>query len=346
MATCILCGSEATTHGNGAFNVIDVRCPVCGHFIYDMYFDRSEYKNEMAAYLYHRRIREGDHADQQKRFYLGSQEYYDSLGSIRESSIFISDKEACVAFPSSFSKKVDEILSTLERHPAYIGQQFRCSHEELTSMLFTKRFFDSDIQQERRIEDIQNSEMLNYLSSKNYIWHRSTGIGPYDLKLLPDGLSRIDHVQAEKSNGRTVFVAMRFGDETIDTRKAIRKGIVSAGYSPVFIDEVKHGEQIIPVMLRQIQEARMLVIDVSIPNYGAYYEAGFAQGLNKKVLFCCNKDVFDGKAYKYIDHTVEEEKTLTVDRPHFDVAQRQMLLWANHEKLTEGLREWVKFFLG
>ena len=36
-----------------------------------------------------------------------------------------------------------------------------------------------------------------------------------------------------------------------------------------------------------------MVCDLTYANYGAYYEAGFAQGLGKEVFFICEKNYFE-----------------------------------------------------
>lgn len=33
-----------------------------------------------------------------------------------------------------------------------------------------------------------------------------------------------------------------------------------------------------------------MVVDITYPNYGAYYEAGYAQALGKEVIICCRKE--------------------------------------------------------
>ena len=131
---------------------------------------------------------------------------------------------------------------------------------------------------------------------------------------------------------------MAFNTETDDTRKAIKAGIEKAGYSPEFIDEIKHNRQIVPEMFRLIRESRFLILDITDPNYGAYYEAGYALGLGKEVIICCSSDVFNK------DYTnVENAKYI---KPHFDILQKQVLIWKDYEDLTNKLCEWIKAIIG
>lgn len=130
---------------------------------------------------------------------------------------------------------------------------------------------------------------------------------------------------------KTVFIALSFDDRTKETRKAIKAGIVKAGYTPVFIDETTHDKQTVFELFQKIRyESRFLVIDTSVPNTGAYYEAGYAYGLGKKVIFCCNKESFNSQnKNSYL---------------HFDVDYEQMIVWDTEEELTEQLAQCLKLF--
>ena len=130
---------------------------------------------------------------------------------------------------------------------------------------------------------------------------------------------------------------MAFNENTKNTREAIRKGIQHAEYDATLIDEIIHNKQIVPEMLRLIRESRLLVMDITEPNYGAYYEAGYAQGLGKEVIITCSDKVFS-KTYE----SEEEKKMMKYIKPHFDIAQKQILVWHDVEDLTKKLSEWIK----
>ena len=134
-----------------------------------------------------------------------------------------------------------------------------------------------------------------------------------------------------------MFVSMSFDEKTLETRNAIKQGIIKSGFSPQFMDEIIHNKQIVPEMFRLIRESRFLILEISDPNYGAYYEAGYALGRGKEVIICCSKEMFN---QEYL--TDEEKKYKKYLRPHFDIAQKQILIWDNEEDLTLKLSEWIK----
>jgi nucleoside 2-deoxyribosyltransferase len=46
----------------------------------------------------------------------------------------------------------------------------------------------------------------------------------------------------------------------------------------------------------EIRQSRFLLADLTHHNKGAYWEAGFAEGLGKPVIYLCRKDVFEDKS--------------------------------------------------
>jgi hypothetical protein len=85
----------------------------------------------------------------------------------------------------------------------------------------------------------------------------------------------------------------------------------------------EHNNQIVPEILSEITKAQFLVVEISDPNYGAYYEAGIGVGKGKSVIFCCCRDHFDSS-----------EKS---ERPHFDVAQQSTIVWNDYDDLKSKL---------
>ena len=69
-------------------------------------------------------------------------------------------------------------------------------------------------------------------------------------------------------------------------------------------------------------------MDVSFPNYGAYYEAGYAIGKGKQVIICCSAERFIDRNYR--------------KRPHFDIAQKSMVIWNMREELVEKLKKGLR----
>ena len=335
MEKCCLCGSQVETGADYDYNIIQVKCPVCGYYNFDDMFYDVYSKDEVATYLYHKTIEDkAKSIGDRQVYYFGSEARFNKRLSMNKRFIYVSSSEVHAFFPRRFSERIDKFLISIDRKSEYVGQAVQYSQNELMSAFMLKRKdgFDS---RGKSYNEQQIEEIHRYLIEQKYV------AGSCDcMKLLPAGLMRIDDFQTDETNNKEVFVAMSFAEETKQIREAIRQSIINTGYSPTFIDEVKHGEQIVPEMLRHIKECRFFVIDISYPNFGAYYEAGYAQGLGKKVFVCCNIDQINR------EYTGEEKKIGKYLRPHFDIAQKQMILWKDTEELTHTLSEWIRVLIG
>ena len=93
-------------------------------------------------------------------------------------------------------------------------------------------------------------------------------------------------------------------------------------------------KEIVPEMFRLIRECRFLIMDISDPNYGAYYEAGYALGFGKEIIITCSQEIYNK------EYTTEEERRHL--KPHFDIAQKQILVWKDYNDLTKKLEQWIR----
>ena len=133
--------------------------------------------------------------------------------------------------------------------------------------------------------------------------------------------SEIDKEKKEtESFENNAFVAMQFGDDTKTLREAIRTAISSVGYHADFIDEVEHNDFISIVIMEHIRKSRFVVADLSHQNNGAYFEEGYAMGLGKPVIQLCKDDI----------------------KLHFDIAQKNTIMWKSVEEIPERLANRIK----
>jgi nucleoside 2-deoxyribosyltransferase len=110
-------------------------------------------------------------------------------------------------------------------------------------------------------------------------------------------------------------MAMRYGDEQLD-------GIVRDHFTPEVrktdfdlrrLDEGQAAGLIDDQLRVAIRTARFLVCDLTHGNRGAYWEAGFAEGLGKPVIYTCRRDVFQDRQH--------------ADHPHFDTNHMVTVTW-------------------
>lgn len=140
------------------------------------------------------------------------------------------------------------------------------------------------------------------------------------------GWQKIDELRKQEQVVRQGFIAMAFREETKPIREAFRKAITEMGYNASVIDEKEHNNQIVPEIFYEIQRSKFVVVDVTYPNLGAYYEAGYAQALGKQVIICCQEDSFKDSSR----------------RPHFDISQKSMIVWTDEADLVRRLKRRIE----
>lgn len=112
---------------------------------------------------------------------------------------------------------------------------------------------------------------------------------------------------------RTAFMAMQFDNQDLDqlVKDVFKPAVAKTGFELFSLnDKDKQRAGLIDDRLRvEIRNARFLITDLTDDNSGAYWEAGFAEGLGKPVIYICEKAKF------------EKEKT------HFDTNHHLTVKW-------------------
>ena len=335
--TCPVCGAEAHFSAGYDRSRVFYGCPVCGRFDLGAQDNAEKINyNHLSSYLLYHRF---ECTDFEYRYHttLGK-DICDQYKQEREQGTGTRHPVHMDAeiienwYPRTFAERIDKILLYINAHTPHIGQQITLRQQELLGMLFVDRFENEqylDCPHNRkpvpRNEDDCEREakyMLDYLARCAYIEYTE---GPsieeaVDLFLTPDGYFRVDILQKNTSYGRNVLIAMKFGDDTLALREAIRKGVKSAGYNPIFIDEVQHLNFITPELLRYIRDSKFVVVDLTHQNNGVYFEEGYAMGLGKPVIQLCQKD----------------------QKLHFDIAQKNTIMWETENDIPERLHNRIK----
>ena len=350
----MFCGANLIDSDDG-FGFIGGNCPNCGKWI--LHADESRRLSKMqikmiGSYLIY-------HKQDASWWFIGSKsEYEDYLGCsfYGKQTRHLSLKEMGYWYPISFESKIDTILLYLAEKNPCLGVHITLKNglEPLFFIDFEKSlkeqlgFYFHFLESEGYIKDfayVQGTiiKRLDSMEESDWYWQRSPSPCEIRFILTPKAWGRIYELQKSQVNNKNVFVSMAFRDETNETRDAIKQGIINAGFSVELMDEIIHNRQIVPEMLRLIRESRFLIMDITDPNFGAYYEAGYAEGLGKQVIITCKEDIHKKKDFscpKTETSCYNYEKSV---KPHFDIAQKQMLIWKDGADLTKKLEEWIRF---
>jgi hypothetical protein len=336
---CPVCRSKASCFPEFQHNSVFYDCPVCGKFEFTLNEFRIQHNNHLAPYLYYNRFLGGLSHTEYRYHTTMDKETCDTYkknfnnGDITNGHPVHMDEDIVNNwYPKSFSERIDSILLRVSSLAKHIGHPVKFNNQEMLSLLFIDRkevmdnpaFISKDVPKWREDKDCLSEAdyMLDYLKEsgyiKDYLQLRSeTGA---ELTLTPKGYARVDELQRNTSYGRNVLVAMKFGEDTLKLREAIRKGVDNAGYYAVFIDEVEHIGFITPELLKHIRDSKFVVVDLTHQNNGAYFEEGYAMGFGKPVIQLCKDGV----------------------KLHFDIAQKNTIMWKTEDDIPTKLTNRIK----
>ena len=163
-----------------------------------------------------------------------------------------------------------------------------------------------------------------YCANNGYLMRHDTDPGIFSITV--DGMLFAEDAVKEDKQSHQCFVAMWFDKSMTNIyQKAIEPAIEDAGYTPYRVDEDNHNNMIDNQIIAQIRQSHFIIADftseIDKPRGGVYYEAGFAHGLGKEVIWTCREDVINEKAI------------------HFDIQQYNFITWNenNLKALYDGI---------
>lgn len=160
--------------------------------------------------------------------------------------------------------------------------------------------------------------LADVLVSESLLERRNHG-----LRLTGKGWAKAEALGA--ASQAVAFVAMWFGDEM---KNPFEKGIKPAieedcGFTKAIrVDQEHFGEKIDDQIIANIRRCRFIVADFTGQRGGVYFEAGFAMGLGKPIIWTCRED--------------------EIGKVHFDTRQYPHVVWKDpadlRQKLTDHIR--------
>jgi nucleoside 2-deoxyribosyltransferase len=157
------------------------------------------------------------------------------------------------------------------------------------------------------------------------------------LDLTLEGWSRYEEYRLQGPVGKSAFLALQFDDPKLDSliRNTIKPVLIDQlGFELEDMRDLARTGIIDNIMREKIRDAAFVVVDLTHNNSGAYWEAGYAEGLGKPVLYICEQKKF------------EEAKT------HFDTNHLTTVLWNSDDpesfaaSLVATLRRSLNLFEG
>jgi DNA-binding MarR family transcriptional regulator len=161
------------------------------------------------------------------------------------------------------------------------------------------------------------NETIEYLSNKGFIKIINDGARATEiiLTLTIEGWEYYESLKRSDLSSRKAFMAMKYGDPELDqiVKDCIKPAVAQTGFDLVRLDDAPKAGLIDDRLRVEIRTSRFLIADLTHDNRGAYWEAGFAEGLGKPVIYTCDKEKF-------------KEKTT-----HFDTNHHLTVMWDKND---------------
>lgn len=307
MAICPLCENESarkiSSKEDSLKEIMSYNCPTCGMFsmtreVWDDYLGHEKYspiKYKISAFT------------REKTIYKQQKVIIVSPGEVVEDSVtpMIDFEAICDLFPKKFSDRIDRALLNMARLSNYAGEQFYINREDY-SLIFADGTGDSAY-----------FFILKEIIRRGYIDGEVVANSAHII--TPEGWDRIYYLESEKnSSSKQGFVAMWFDKSmNIIWKNGFYKAIEDAGFEPARIDNKEFNNLITDEIIAEIRRSKFIVSDFTGQRGGVYFEAGFAMGLNKPVIFTCRSD--------------------QLEDCHFDTNHYNHIVWENEDDLYKKL---------
>jgi nucleoside 2-deoxyribosyltransferase len=220
--------------------------------------------------------------------------------------------------PQTQMQRLEKFLVKLYKSDSRIGKQYVWSSdviEDYNSLI--------PISYSKDIEELRG--MFEALAELNYMTRTPIAEGTYDNRtftISPKGYERAEQLISTNIDSTSVFVAMDYNDahvaEAFDN--AIKPACEICGFNETIIRDKQHNNGITDEIIVEIKKSKFVIADFTFNNLGAYWEAGFAQGLDRSVIRCCKEEWFN-------EHGL-----------HFDIKHYRTIIWKDSEHLIKELK--------
>ena len=160
-----------------------------------------------------------------------------------------------------------------------------------------------------------------------------TAVGPHpvtgrpvssftNINLSLDGWEQYEAEKRGRVAGNYGFLAMQFKVPCLDSfvEEVVKPTVQDIGYDLVDMNDKRAGI-IDNIMRTRIRVAKFVIADLTHDNNGAYWEAGYAEGLGKPVIYICEKEKFKKK------------------KTHFDTNHCTTLFWSKYRDNDDDFRQ-------
>lgn len=166
---------------------------------------------------------------------------------------------------------------------------------------------------------------------RGWLYRANVGGQGVSLQLTLNGWQRFHDLRRAKTESFRAFMAMQFDDASlIAFRECFQPAAKDAGFDLRLVTDGQGAGLIDHHIQVAIRASRFVVADLTAGNRGAYWEAGFAEGIGHPVIYTCREDAFRSPSKD--------------TRPHFDTEHHNTILWApeNYAQARQRLADVIR----
>jgi hypothetical protein len=132
-----------------------------------------------------------------------------------------------------------------------------------------------------------------------------------EFRLNMAGWQRYETPKHAQVESRAAFMAMQFGDAEFNrvVNECFKLAVEATGFELRLLTDGQPAGLIDDQLRVALRTARFVIADLTHANNGAYWEAGFAEGLGRPVIYTCRKQEWDA------------------NKSHFDTNHLNTIIW-------------------
>ncbi len=249
--------------------------------------------------------------------------------------------------PLTVSARLDRMILWLFKNTVQLNVPIILKHSTLYPNAETDHLYNEINAVSEVTGNYEINTLLEFASANGFL--KADQAGEAGSPQINVSLTLAGHIRAEELLSKLplvkqAFVAMWFGQEMNDAYElGFKPAIEDAGYLPVRIDRKDHNNRIDDEIIAEIRRSRFVVADFTsdvfkkneadgaekveaISRGGVYFEAGFAKGLGREVIWTARDDL--------------------IALVHFDTRQFNHITWATPEELRDKLSKRISATLG
>ncbi len=145
-------------------------------------------------------------------------------------------------------------------------------------------------------------------------------------KLTLRGWQRFHELKRVNTVSRSAFMAMKFGEADVDEalERCFKPAVAAAGFDLRNLAEGQRAGLIDDQMRVALNQAKFVVADLTHGSKGAYWEAGYAEGARKKVIYTCQRETWEGQGGERVHFDTNHLATIVWDASDYADAERRL----------------------